>query len=44
MRGEVVAIYGDFLCLRSLHITAPHQDPFHGRHFHHVHLIQKKAA
>jgi hypothetical protein len=44
MRGEVVAIHGDFLCIRSLHIIATNQDPFHGRHIHHVHLITKKAA
>jgi hypothetical protein len=44
MRGEVVAIHGDFLCIRSLHIIATNQDPFHGRHINHVHLITKKAV
>jgi hypothetical protein len=44
MRGLVVAIDGAFLCVRALHITVNHQDPFIGRHHLHVHLIQKKAA
>jgi hypothetical protein len=44
MQGLVVAIDGDFLCVRALHIVAAHQDPFVGRHRNYVHLIQKKAA
>jgi hypothetical protein len=32
MRGLVVALRRTFLCVRALHITVDHQDPFIGRH------------
>lgn len=42
--GEVVAMFGNFLCLRSLHITLPHLNPFHGRPREWCHMVKKKAA
>lgn len=42
--GEVVAIHGDFLCLRSLHITYPYLNPFHSRPTQMCHMVRKKAA
>jgi hypothetical protein len=42
--GEVIAIFGHFICIRSLHVTLPHVNPFHGRLRGHCHLISKKAA
>lgn len=42
--GEVVAMHGNFLCLRSLHVTSPLISPFHGRTREMCHMVQKKAA
>lgn len=44
MRGEVVAIHGNFLAIRSLHIVARNHNPFHGCLRDHCYLISKKAA
>lgn len=42
--GEVVSIHGDFLCLKSLHVTEPYLNPFHGRSRQTCHMVRKKAA
>lgn len=41
MRGEVVAIHGNHLCIRSFHITCPTMDPFHSRAKSACHLVMK---
>lgn len=42
--GEVVAIHGNFLAIRSLHIDSPILSPFHGRAINQCHMVKKKAA
>lgn len=42
--GEVVSIHGDYLGLRSLHITKPSLNPFHGLHRNECHMVQKKVS
>jgi hypothetical protein len=39
--GEVIAIHGDILCLRSIHVTLPNLNPFHGRSKSLCHMIKK---
>lgn len=41
--GEVVAIFGQFLAIRSFSVLA-HLDPFHSRHVTMCHMVKKKAA
>lgn len=41
--GEVVAIHGAFLCVKSLSVLA-HLDPFHSRPIAMCHMVKKKAA
>lgn len=43
MQGLVVAIDGNWLCIRASHIKASIQDPFIGRQSHCVHLVKKAA-
>lgn len=38
--GTIVAIHGNYLAIKSRHITCLSCDPFHSRHRNHCHLIE----
>lgn len=43
-QGEVVSLYGNYLCLRNLNVTVPHLNPFHALPRGMCYMIKKKAA